>query len=740
LFAGQAAVRGHNLWPEPASIPASGARTLTLAPGQIVVLAYDRLSDLPLPKRLPLLEKDWELLLADKDGRFPSPAVPEHSMWSCPDAMTIKLANSDRIDLMTFDEQGKITPRTGVTPTLTGAKTEGIGLPRQRLEQPFALLKKLPHRCFSEGTLGIVCGGNAFFLGVLFPVPGEKPRFETAGPGVFVSAVIEPENPIGAEAVFHADADAFHRWLQTRLDQPLAANQAICVGFASLDDACLAEAQRLSAAYGIPAEPMLTACRDLTRTPTMANLSRLNLALKQWFDSAAPCPALFAPGQPGAEIFHRVQALTLPLSPADLVALLPDHDWLAPGIGKTVRTGLPGRPGHRGGLSFSAMADVPREALALEPLPAGDGVKVLLHDQRHVERLLPLAVWNRVAVAGHEFLPADLTWLEVNRPYELQTQSLPVTLVTEREADAGVNLRNWSPYYVDITTTVQAPAGWKVAVNPPRLRVPPLSDRKVELAVAAPANARGGEYRLKLATNHLEDETAACLGIIKVNLIENLSPVVGTRPPAAAAALQLRRFNMFACHARKNENVVLNLENRRVTTYTDTMTWRLLDAALQPVQKQQLAVDQSFQLAFTPPDQGALYLEVDAKNGSAIVTSETHALSEAASATTPLNLFNTPLTRYFYVPGQAQDFFFAARDGGPDETAEVLITSPTGRVALSRNGNWAAENNRIEVRTGEDAGVWSIICRPVQDVTIWLGGDVSPWLAPAPDTVLKGRP
>ncbi|MGI6355350.1 MAG: DUF6259 domain-containing protein [Lentisphaeria bacterium] len=742
LFDGQPAVRGRNLWPEPTSIPASGAHSLTLAPGKVAILAYDRTPELPLPERLPLLEKDWELLMVSQDGDFPQPEVPEHSMWSCPDAFTLKPANSNKIQMLVMDDKGAPIRRKGVIPSLTGAKTEGIGMPRQRLEQPFAIIKKLPHTCNSKGALGIVSGGDAYFLSVLFPPAGEKPQFQTAVPGVFVSAIVELENPSAATAVFHANSDAFHLWLHERLATPLPANQAVYVGFANLDDDVVREAERLSAAYSIPVEPLLAACREMTQTPTLAALSRLNLALQQWFENSSPCPALFAPGRPGAEIFNRIQALTSPLSSGGDVALLPEHDWLAPGIDKTIRAALPDKPGRKGGnLSFSALTDGDRKALTLTPLPDGDGVKVLLSEQRYVERLLPLAAWNKITVAGHVFLPADLTWLEVNRPYELQTQPLPATLVTDKQAGASLNLRNWSPLDLNIKTTVQTPAGWSASVEPQSVRVPALSDRKVTIAVTAPTNTHGGEYLLNITTNHLDAPDAACLGTIKVNLVENLNPVAASTPAGFkdAAPPQLRRANILAGHARKGEKVAITIENRRVTTYTSTLTWRLLDVTMQPIQEKKLAVDKTFQLEFTAAEEGPFYLEVDAQQGSAVVTSNTHVLSEGATSTARLNLFCSPITRYFYVPKDTRAFTFFAKDGGIDETAEVIITSPTGRVVLNRDGNWTSESNRIDVQAGESGSVWSIICRPVQDVSIWLNNDASPWLAPSPEAVLRGR-
>ncbi len=742
LFDGQPAVRGRNLWPEPTSIPASGAHSLTLAPGKVAILAYDRTPELPLPERLPLLEKDWELLMVSQDGDFPQPEVPEHSMWSCPDAFTLKPANSNKIQMLVMDDKGAPIRRKGVIPSLTGAKTEGIGMPRQRLEQPFAIIKKLPHTCNSKGALGIVSGGDAYFLSVLFPPAGEKPQFQTAVPGVFVSAIVELENPSAATAVFHANSDAFHLWLHERLATPLPANQAVYVGFANLDDDVVREAERLSAAYSIPVEPLLAACREMTQTPTLAALSRLNLALQQWFENSSPCPALFAPGRPGAEIFNRIQALTSPLSSGGDVALLPEHDWLAPGIDKTIRAALPDKPGRKGGnLSFSALTDGDRKALTLTPLPDGDGVKVLLSEQRYVERLLPLAAWNKITVAGHVFLPADLTWLEVNRPYELQTQPLPATLVTDKQAGASLNLRNWSPLDLNIKTTVQTPAGWSASVEPQSVRVPALSDRKVTIAVTAPTNTHGGEYLLNITTNHLDAPDAACLGTIKVNLVENLNPVAASTPAGFkdAAPPQLRRANILAGHARKGEKVAITIENRRVTTYTSTLTWRLLDVTMQPIQEKKLAVDKTFQLEFTAAEEGPFYLEVDAQQGSAVVTSNTHILSEGATSTARLNLFCSPITRYFYVPKDTRAFTFFAKDGGIDETAEVIITSPTGRVVLNRDGNWTSESNRIDVQAGESGSVWSIICRPVQDVSIWLSNDASPWLAPSPEAVLRGR-
>ncbi|MGE5531680.1 MAG: hypothetical protein ACM3VW_06155, partial [Bacteroidota bacterium] len=110
--------------------------------------------------------------------------------------------------------------------------------------------------------------------------------------------------------------------------------------------------------------------------------------------------------------------------------------------------------------------------------------------------------------------------------------------------------------------------------------------------------------------------------------------------------------------------------------------------------------------------------------------------SEVATKADPLRIFTCPLTRYFYVPAGAREFRLGAQDGGPDEGARFVVTSPTGRIGLERNGNYSGAEYPIEVRPEEAGKVWTLRVEPLQDLSLWLAGDVMPYLSTAPERLI----
>ena len=68
----------------------------------------------------------------------------------------------------------------------------------------------------------------------------------------------------------------------------------------------------------------------------------------------------------------------------------------------------------------------------------------------------------------------------------------------------------------------------------------------------------------------------------------------------------------------------------------------------------------------------------------------------------------------------------------------MVITSPTGRVAFEHDGNWGGDEHPMEVRPDEAGKIWTITFEPVQDASFWLSGEVSPYLATAPERVVRG--
>jgi len=133
---------------------------------------------------------------------------------------------------------------------------------------------------------------------------------------------------------------------------------------------------------------------------------------------------------------------------------------------------------------------------------------------------------------------------------------------------------------------------------------------------------------------------------------------------------------------------------------------------------------------------GTHYLDVVPKQGSADVVFANRPVAEVATEQSPLQLFTSPITRWFYVPEGSQGFRLGARDGGPAEGARVVITSPSGRVAFEADGNYNGAEFEVGVEPDEAGKPWAIRVEPLQDLAFWLAGDVLPYLSSAPERVL----
>jgi hypothetical protein len=118
------------------------------------------------------------------------------------------------------------------------------------------------------------------------------------------------------------------------------------------------------------------------------------------------------------------------------------------------------------------------------------------------------------------------------------------------------------------------------------------------------------------------------------------------------------------------------------------------------------------------------------------VTFANRAVAEVATKLDPLQLFTSPITRYFYVPEGSEGFALSAEDGWPTETARFIITSPTGRSALETDGNYNGVELPVQVMADEAGKVWTLRVEPRQDIALWLTGDVMPYLSTAPERVL----
>lgn len=737
LFGGKAIKRISRVWPENSAMSLAAQQTVELAANRACVVIFEEASGDKLPERLPLLARDWELKVLKQDGAFSAHSVADDALWSCDNGVLVKGAGSGAYTLMARTAVGSLTNLSGVVPLRTGARSDGMGLARNRDEQPFSMLRKLPFKCKTGGELTVVQGDSESFLVKVASDGREVPQFAVAGQGVFATSIFDAEGVGQSRGALHAKQTQMESWLAKAVES--AASKSICVGFAALSDSTLAEAERLSAQCGVAFGRVKKGCLALRRAPTAKRLAELNSALREWFEEAGACPALFAQGRVGATIFRQVQTLNLAVVPAAALWLQPEHDWLAPGIPKFVAVAVREKVKDAAPLEYSVASGARVETLQLTPDGSGGGVELLLRDYDYVERLLPLAVWRGAEFEGQTLLVADLTWLEVNRPFELQTQPLALALVAGKSAEANFRLHNWSPLGLEIKSSVKLTTGWRSEIDAPLAAVAPLADRDVKVAVTAPTDAVNGTYLLEVICSWGSDPLAQVRGLIKLNLTEPLEPIGVSKVVRQERPARLRGANMVAFYARKGEAVAVSLENRQVAKQQVTLTCTLMDSSFSKIASRQIALGKTNMLEFVAKQTGAYYIESDAKGGSAVIQSATHVIAESVMAEHPLNLFTSPIERYFYVPTDATEFEFYATDGGPTETAEVIIKSPDGRVALKHNGNWKSEKNIVAVQPQEAGWVWSFVCNPRQDVRVWFAGAVSPWLSETPEGVLRGR-
>jgi len=173
-----------------------------------------------------------------------------------------------------------------------------------------------------------------------------------------------------------------------------------------------------------------------------------------------------------------------------------------------------------------------------------------------------------------------------------------------------------------------------------------------------------------------------------------------------------------------------------VSIYTSTLEYRLLGPDLNTLKSGRIPVDEAIHVRLPAPATGTHFLEVQPKQGSARVAIHHQGMAELATPKHAVNLFNDPITRWFFVPPGAQAFRLGARDGGPSEPAHFIFTSPTGRVAYDVNGNFSGAEVAIRVLPEEAGKLLRVDVDPAQDVSFWLAGDVCPYLSTAPERVL----
>ncbi len=725
------------LWPEVEQMgDAAGQRSLTLAPWQCAVLCITGDTDAAVARLNELDEMPWELEVV-QDGPIPAVNGPAGSLYASSDGPVANVPDGDGVTATAqqWNEEGRLQPMSGRQAEATGGGYEGRGLPRAFDEQPFALLRRLPHTAVArEPGVLVVSGDERHLLAV---VPGGT-TLQFAHEGLAI--VSDAESGIVARGIDRPATDS--------VETP--AGGMFMVGWASFEADEMTELVQFGdAEIAERIAPLAQLLGDLAELAAPERAGALAEAARRFIDVASSfddVPGVLSPVAPLTKLHERLNALLV----AHLntrVMLQAEDGWLAPELEKPLRVLVQGagadaveiRPvgfWRAGNMEVSQ----PGGAQVVEDTAIYDA-SVRMDDGFYVERVVPVIAAATVSRGGESYVIADLLRLDANRPYQViyDPHNAP-TMVAGHEGTVEMTVRNWSPIDLTLSVTASAPEGWEVAAVEETVEAPALTDTPISLRVVAPASAERGRHEVRVVTNHASGEDSSFIAIQPVSVLDALQPleadVAEWERPADDQLARIRNGSKFAIFANAGEEIAARVRNVRVTTYTSTLSWSLLSPEMVLLEEGQVRVDEEAQVSHQAEATGTYYLAVIPQSGSTLVSFENRAVAEVATEQDPLQLFSSPITRYFLVPEGSTGFRLGAQDGGPSEGARFVITSPTGRVAFEADGNYNGVELPVDVEAGEAGQVWSIRVEPRQDLSLWLAGDVMPYLSTAPERVL----
>jgi len=725
-------------WPEVEEMgDAAGERTLTLEPWRCAVLCITGDTDAAVARLNELDEMPWDLEVV-QDGPIPSVSGPEGTLFACDDG---PVANEPADDggvvatVQEWDEDGRMKPMDGHQAEVTGPPAEGHGLPRELDEQPFALLRRLPHTAVAtEPGIMVISGDERHLLAV---VPGgTEVQFAHDGLAVISNA----ETGQVARGVGDPATDSL----------TVPDGGMFMVGWANFDEQEMDDLLQ----FGDPAiaetiQPLADALlllNDAQGPACFRALAEASRRFTEVADDFDEMPGALSPVAPLTKLHERLNAL-LVAQLSTRVMLTAEDRWLAPEVEKPLRLLVQGagaeavdlmpigfwRPGN-----FEASVD---EGATVVQDTAIYAASVRMDDGYYVERVVPVIAAANVTRGGQSFLVTDILRLEANRPYQIMYDPLNApTMIAGHETTVEMTVRNWSPIDLTLSVTGSGPDGWTVTPTQDTIEAPALTDTPFTVTVRPPADASRGRDEVRVVTNHATGEDSSFIAIQPVSVLDSLVPledeVAEWERPGEEQRARIRNGSKFAVYVDEGEEIDAVVRNVRVTTYVDTLSWSLLSPRLELLDEGDVPVDEQAQVAWTAEEAGTYWLEVVPKRGSADVSFENRPVAEVATPEDTLQLFGSNITRYFYVPEGAQKFFLGARDGGPAEGAKFVLTSPTGRVALDADGNYNGVELPIDVNADEGGAIWTLRVEPRQDLALWLVGDVMPYLSTSPERVL----
>ena len=728
------------LWPaDPVQLgPANGEHELTIPPWGVLILAGSKDVAETLRHVAPLLETNFELAAAEQ-GEFPAVEGAGLALWACSDAVMENALADGAIQgaFHRYRPDGKLVPCVGEQAEVRGPRAEGHGLPREADRQPFLLARRLPHR-LTKGRSARVLAGDARYL--LAEVDAGA-RLEFAEPGLVVATdvatgevVRDLDEPVTADLALPA-RDGGRFLVGYAAPQAPGDHPAGCYGDAELW-ACV---RPLAEAWArLPAAP------PAERSQRLAEVSGQFTALAEGLDDI---PELLEPGGPLRELHSQIQALVRARLGATLHAF-GAHRWLIPGRTKPLRFALLGdaaRTGDRAPLRLRAIGSW-RDGLGetTDPREAEPGrfvAAVRLDDGFYVERVVPVMAVQGLESDGRHFELTEFVPLEANRPVELDAPLEPLDLVAGGTGSFTVTLRNWSPEDLTITLAGEGPSGWRVEPVVSVLKAPALSDTEAEFRVTAAEDASTADYRFGFTARYAQGTDTELLAELAANVFGRFIPLNDETPDAPAEERETARVRgrqVYAAYVRAGEAFEAELRSVPIRSdWVTAMRYRLMGPTGKELAAGEIGLGETQRLNLPVDVAGAHYLHVhtgEQDRATARVTMAAPGNALLATGTSPLTLFQSSVTRYFYVPAGAAAFRVGVRPHV--RPVGLTVTSPEGRRAVS--GEYPSQGEiEIAVRPEEAGRVWQLRIEPGYQASLWLAGEAFPYLSLSPARVLR---
>ncbi|MBP5672005.1 MAG: hypothetical protein J6X49_06410 [Victivallales bacterium] len=729
-------------WPPVANIDKASSINLELPANNVQLVAFSMEANWkPFEQAKPAPAKDVELFFADKESMyFPfKDGATDTELWSCEDGIIARNAKKMNGLMSITSEFKSVGIRKGpFYSNPPGEEAVGVSLPRDHDTQPFAVIRKLPFTLDNKPNVFTMLADDHCIL--LHGLIIKKAKFNAPRPGVFVARICTDKEKKAGDVQIFTSQDALNKAFE---EEKFIA--AFSLGFAELDELTLTEAINFNEYTQKNSDELSTTWEDFSAAPTMEKLGFLTQAAYNWLEKAKSCPELFAMGAPGYRLLKQVQCLARAAvtyhDHMDISFIAPYTDWLFPGVQTHVAIAYTQAPQAEKLLPKTKLMalGVPTDNdMDFQPIINKEddfypGYKITLKTDAVCDSLLTVAACLPVTINESELYIIDLAWFTpLKSPHKVIP--MPYATISRPGYPSAIPfiLFNMQNNEASIQMKAQAPDGWRIAAEPQIAKVDALANNSEGyFTVNLPQNAPEGQFKIpvtgELANAPLTAKTAA----IHLDILNPVQPVAQHAATEEKTPMVTNRNLLVGLYAAKGEQISIEMKNDS----NNTVVWKFYNRKLEAARQGEIKANDKVKFSLTASNDADFFIELLSAGisvtGTAAVTSSTHALSQRASAATPMFVSEDRLNRAFFVPNNAKLFSLNMED--QPANASVTLLSPTGR----KFEMGSARQLTVTPKADELGKPWKLEIKNALNARFWLAGDAIPWLATSTDTVLK---